>query len=171
VVWNGFRSATVSLRTGVRQGGILSPYLFAVFVDDLFMLLESSGKGCYVNGFCINSLMYADDLIILAITLYDLRQLLKLCNTFFTILDMPTNINKSMCSRFGLRYKVICLDIVLDLGTLKWTSTFKYLGVSVLSGKHFSCDYSGARRKFFGFFNQLLPNAFKKTYAYRSNNF
>jgi len=57
-----------------------------------------------------------------------------------------------MCSRIGLRYKVICPDIVLDQGTFKCTSTFEYLGVSVLSGKHFLCDYFGARRKFFGSF-------------------
>jgi len=73
-MWNGFRYATVFLCSGVRQGGILSPYLFAGFVDDLFMLLKSIGKVCYVNGFCDNLLMYADDLIILAITLHDHRQ-------------------------------------------------------------------------------------------------
>jgi len=82
------------------------------------MLLESSSKGCYVNGFGVNLHMYADDLIILAITLQDLRQLLKLCNTFFASLDMPININKSKCSRFGLRYSLICPDIFLDQGSL-----------------------------------------------------
>jgi len=105
VMWNGFMSVAVSLQFGVRQGGILSPHLFAAYVDDLFEILEASGMGCYANGFCVNSPMYADDLIVLALTLYDLRHLLKLCSEFFASLDMPLNISKRKCSRFGLRYK------------------------------------------------------------------
>jgi len=64
--------------------------------------------------------MYADDFIVLALTLYDLRHLLKLCSEFFASLDMPLNISKSKCSRFGMRYKNEIPDIFLELGTLKW---------------------------------------------------
>jgi len=70
--------------------------------------------GCYVNGFCVNSLMYADDLIVLALTLYDLRHLLELCSEFFASLDMPLKISKSKCSRFGLRYKKECPDTLYN---------------------------------------------------------
>jgi len=127
-------SAAVSLQSGVRQGEILSPHLFAVYVDDLFEILVASGMGCYVNGFCVNSHRYADDLIVLALTLYDLRNLLKLCSEFFASLDMPLNISKSKYSRFGLRYKKECPHTILEIGTLKWASSFTYLGVSVVAG-------------------------------------
>jgi len=71
--------------------------------------------GCYVNGFCVNSLMYADDLIVLALTLYDLRHyLLKLCSEFFASLDTPLNFSKGKCSRFGMRYKNECPDKTLN---------------------------------------------------------
>ena len=50
VRWNSTLSEYFVVKLGVRQGGILSPFLFNVYVDDLLHNLESSGAGCYVNG-------------------------------------------------------------------------------------------------------------------------
>ena len=33
--WNGFTSDAFSVSWGVRQGGVLSPILFTVYIDDL----------------------------------------------------------------------------------------------------------------------------------------
>ena len=46
---------------GVRQGGILSPLLCSVYVDELSVNLRSVPYGCYINSVCINHIMYADD--------------------------------------------------------------------------------------------------------------
>ena len=35
---------------GTRQGSVLSPALFAVYVDDLLQELRNLGVGCYVAG-------------------------------------------------------------------------------------------------------------------------
>ena len=51
---------------GVRQGGILSPYLFCVYMDDLSKKLNNVNTGCFMGTALINNLMYADDLVILA---------------------------------------------------------------------------------------------------------
>ena len=60
------------------QGGILSPYLFNVYVDDLSVKLNSCHVGCYYSGGCINHLMYADDLVILSPSLAGLYKLLHI---------------------------------------------------------------------------------------------
>jgi len=91
VLWNSFLSAPVVLTAGLRQGGILSPSLFAVFIDGIFDFLEKTMLVCFVNGFCINTLMYADDLIIIALTISDLRTLLNCCSAFFDNIDLPIN--------------------------------------------------------------------------------
>jgi len=38
---------------GVCQGGVLSPYLFAVYVDDLITQLRQSGHGIHVGQYLL----------------------------------------------------------------------------------------------------------------------
>ena len=51
---------------GLRQGSILSPYLFNVYVDQLNIILAKSGIGCHVADKAFNNFSYADDLVVLA---------------------------------------------------------------------------------------------------------
>ena len=77
--WKSSFSDIVALKAGVRQGGILSPYLFAVFVNSVLIKLKSSKLGCHIAGMCFNAIMYADDLLLLAISLRDLQLMVDLC--------------------------------------------------------------------------------------------
>ena len=47
VRWGGVYSSSFTGTNGVRQGGILSPYLFNVYVNDLSVKLNSCHVGCY----------------------------------------------------------------------------------------------------------------------------
>ena len=49
---------------GVRQGGELSPYLFAVYLDDLSNELNNKA-GCYIGEVLLSHLMFADDICVL----------------------------------------------------------------------------------------------------------
>ena len=51
VAWNNATSASFPIRQGVRQGAILSPLLYSIFVDKLLDLLSTSGLGVRVNPF------------------------------------------------------------------------------------------------------------------------
>ena len=55
------------MKDDVRQGGVLSPYLFAVFVDDLLIKLQHSSLGCHISGNSLNAIMYDDDLLLMSI--------------------------------------------------------------------------------------------------------
>ena len=41
VRWNVVTSSMFSVKCGVRQGGVLSPWLFNIYVDDLIIELET----------------------------------------------------------------------------------------------------------------------------------
>ena len=51
----------------MRQGAILSPLLYLIYVDDLLVKLSSCGEGPEsMKSTCMGSLMYADDLALIA---------------------------------------------------------------------------------------------------------
>ena len=50
VRWGRVYSSSFIVTNGVRQGGILSPYLFNVYVNDLSVKLNSCHVGCYYSG-------------------------------------------------------------------------------------------------------------------------
>ena len=155
MVWNGCRSIKVILKSGIKQGGILSPHFFSVNVDQLLKQLQESNIGCYVRGFCLNSLMYADDLVLLAITIKDLKLLMQICIEYFDKNDMPLNISKSKCMRFGNRYKLACSPITCKYGIMDWVCSAKYLGIYIVSGKRLSVNCDEAKKNFYGAFNAI----------------
>ena len=52
----------LNVTNGVRQGGVLSPHLFNVYIDGLNAILNTSSIGGALGGKCKNQLLYGDDL-------------------------------------------------------------------------------------------------------------
>ena len=77
--WDQATSDYFTISNGVRQGGILSPRLFAVYVDDLSKQSIDARSGCFIEHQCINHVMYADDICFLAPIALDLQKLLDVC--------------------------------------------------------------------------------------------
>ena len=87
VKWKNTTSSNFPLISGVKQGGVLSPLLFTLFVDIVLDQLERSKLGCFVNYTCFNSLMYADDIVLLSASVTDLQKMFDICADIFKILD------------------------------------------------------------------------------------
>ena len=75
-------SRCFGVSNGTRQGSCLSPCLFAVYLDDLLILLRESGIGCYVGDVFAGAGCFADDLAILAPTRDALQIMLSICESY-----------------------------------------------------------------------------------------
>ena len=82
VQWELAVSESFKSVNGVRQGGILSPLLFSVYVDELSLNLCSVLYGCCINSVCTNHIMYADNTVLIAPAA--LQILIDLAGAFFT---------------------------------------------------------------------------------------
>ena len=157
VKWGSALSSLVQMKSGTRQGGVCSPALFAVFVNDILLLLEKSGLGCVIDHYCLNSFMFADDLVLLTISISDLNDMIAICKVELDWLDMKINVTKSDCIRVGPRFKFID-SIIITIGndTISWSHEIKYLGLYIVSGKHFSVNLHYCKMKFFRSLNSIL---------------
>ena len=93
-------SSSFTVTNEVRQGGILSPYLFNIYVDDLSVTLNSCHVGCYYSGGCINHLMYADDLVIMSPPVAGLYKLIHIWESFGLSHDVLFNNKESIIMSF-----------------------------------------------------------------------
>jgi len=100
---------TVRKPAGVRQGGILSPVLFAVYIDPLITVLKNVGHGCSLQGDFYRCLLYADDVLLLTHTLRSMQTMRHICDKFAENFDIKFNSGKSVAMRIGSMVKVVLL--------------------------------------------------------------
>jgi hypothetical protein len=66
VKWEGFESHFFSLMAGSRQSGVLSPLLFAIFIDDLVDVVRRINVGCCISRIFAPSFCTQIDILLLA---------------------------------------------------------------------------------------------------------
>ena len=88
VLWNGRMSEDFSIGNGVKQGGVLSPRLFCVYIDGLFKFLRRKKTGCWLYNEFVGILGYADDLLLLALSRDALQEMITNCGTFAKKLNL-----------------------------------------------------------------------------------
>jgi Reverse transcriptase (RNA-dependent DNA polymerase) len=100
VLWNGVYSSRFPVHNGVKQGGILSPVLFCVYIDGLLNRLADCHVGCYIGSNFLGALAYADDIVLLAPTPSAIRKLLHICDVYAREYSIIFNGKKSKCIFF-----------------------------------------------------------------------
>lgn len=100
VKWNGAFSRSFCVFSGVRQGGVLSPHLFAVYVNELLQILCGLKLGCHIDQLFI-AIMYADDICLMAPSRTSLQILLDACEKYGYKWCLAYNPSKSQAMIIG----------------------------------------------------------------------
>ena len=149
VKWFDNFSEFFQINSGVRQGSVLSPMLFAVYLNDFV--------NCNQRGLHSIIILYADDILLLSPTLYGLQHMLNECERRLQELNMAINFKKTCCLRIGPRFDSHCCCIRSITGcALPWVTYMRYLGVYLLSSRTFRCSLDQAKRGYFRSVNAIL---------------
>ena len=140
--WGNSRSRTFNVSSGTKQGGVLSPDLFAFYVDDIFDELIKAGVGCYIASLFIACILFADDMALLAPTRSALQRLIDICTKFFRSNCLLFNAAKTKVMVFGRGSdKQGIMNLTTDGYTIDYVTSWKYLGFHLTSGNYCSFDH------------------------------
>ena len=87
IKWGAHVSNFFKLVSGVRQGGTMSPGLFAIFIDDIVTKFKSLGLGCNTILTFTSIFLYADDIMLISPSVRMLKTMLHLCESELLDLD------------------------------------------------------------------------------------
>ena len=102
VRWNNEHSDSFSVSNGVKQGGVISPLLFSIYIDNLFSKLKHLGLGCHVGLTYAGAFGYADDIALVPPSIYGLKKMISICESYAQDYHITFNPAKS---------KLLCFNV------------------------------------------------------------
>ena len=131
VKWGTNYSSPFTVANGVRQGRVLGPYLFAVYLDELSIQLGSARVGCTVGNMVVNHLKFADDICVFSPSISGLQCLLNICGDYVAEHEIIFNCNKTIGVLFSpKKYKQPApSNVFLNGVRVQFLDQVKYLGV------------------------------------------
>ena len=100
--WKNCISQPIPILNGVKQGSIISPSLFCIYLDVLLNRLETNRAGCRIGIKFCGALAYADELTLISPGVKGLQSMINICETFSVEYDVVFNETKTVCIMFGI---------------------------------------------------------------------
>ena len=164
VRWGNTYSDNFSVRNGVKQGGVISPIIFCVYMDGLISRLIASNVGCWMGNVYTGVPAYADDFKLLAPSVKALDTMLDICIKYAEEYDVVFN-DKSQLIVFNSKEdddqppvihingkQIEAVDHITHLGHIINSNIFKCDTSKCIS------DFYSQTNSFLGDFNNLSSN-------------
>ena len=127
-----------SIQRGVKQGDILSPLLFNIFVNDMIGLFsEGDCNPPMLNKEKVGCLMYADDLVILSTSKIGLKSSLLKLNTYCDKWKLNVNFSKSKIMCFSKQGTISKDSFKVKDQILEEVKSYPYLGLQISNNGNF----------------------------------
>jgi hypothetical protein len=81
VVLNGFMSPDIKICKSVRQGSVLGPWFYLIYIHDLALSLITSKSGAKVEQILCGTILHGYGISLAALTHADLQDLVTICGT------------------------------------------------------------------------------------------
>ena len=129
VKWGDAASDCFGISNGVKQGGVILPLLFSLYIDELlFLLLKESGMDCHVGLTYAGAIGYADDIALVAPSLSSLKQMIQICEQFAESHSITFNPSKTKLLCFNLKLESKVPPIYLNGERVSIVENEKHLG-------------------------------------------
>ena len=162
---NNSRSNSFDLNLGARQGCILSPLLFNIFLCDLCKKCQSLEGKLDLDSTSVNLLIWADDLVLLSESEKGLNEMLKTLEEYCDENKLIINTEKTKCTIFNKSGRLLRRHFYLKGVKLENVCTYKYLGFLITPSGEISSGLKDLRDralKAFMMLKQDLGTAFNQ---------
>jgi hypothetical protein len=124
----------IDCEVGLKQGCVLSPLLFALYISDLGDQIRRQGGGIDIGTTKIAALFFADDIVLVAADDKELQQQLALLQEFTKEKKLEINYKKTEIMKFTKeeKWQWAVLDAKKKvIGEIEETEIYKYLGLRI----------------------------------------
>ena len=149
---NGKSSTTFNVNVGVRQGCILSPLLFNIFLSDLARSLQGNES---VTIGSLNSIFWADDLVMFADSEDGLQNMLNLLEKYSNENYLTVNTKKTKCMIFNKNGRLLLRPFYLNNTRLECVRLYKYLGFMITPSGEINTGLKDLRDRAFRAFMKI----------------
>ena len=117
---------------GVLQGDVLRPFMFNIFINGIVETLQDENSDSVLIGnTSINTLLYADDLVLLSSNLQGLQNCLEKLSVFCASWKLVVNISKSKALIFNSNGKSFSNHFYYNNSIIETVTQYCYLGITL----------------------------------------
>ena len=118
---------------GLKQGGVLSPLLFNLYIDDMKDIFDNTCDPITFLKYPLSHLLYADDLVLISTTQDGLNNCLSKLEHFCDTWHLEVNLKKSQVIIFSTSGRILSgYSFKFQKKSLKIVQSYCYLGIVVV---------------------------------------
>ena len=130
VAWGFLKSRYFYLSNRVKQGGVLSPILFTLYIDKLLIRLKHAHIGRHINTIFTGTLSYADDITLPCSSICGINKMIDICE-YVEEYYIKFNPTKTVCIKYGDKVQLY-EHVVMNGSTIEWATMLDILATLLM---------------------------------------